>query len=110
MTEFDEREKAFEAKFAHDQELQFKAKARSVAILGRWVASTLGLSGAEREAYVESLVSFALKKDHHLLEKILGDFKAANVEMTEHRLRKHRIEALEEATAQVSGETKSSSA
>lgn len=107
MTEFDEREKAFEAKFAHDQELQFKAKARSVAILGRWVASELGLSGAALEAYVESLVSFALKKDKHLVEKILGDFKAANIEMTEHRLRKHMIEALEAATVQVSTEIKS---
>jgi len=56
MTTFDEREKAFEKKFAHDQELKFKAEARRTKLLAEWAAEKLGLSGAEVEDYIRDVV------------------------------------------------------
>jgi len=57
MGEFEDREHGFEAKFAHDQELMFKAKARRDALMARWAATQLGLSGTDAEAYVQSLAA-----------------------------------------------------
>ena len=109
MGEFESREKAFEAKFAHDQELLFKAKARRDALMARWVVGELGLSGAEAEAYVQSLVALAVQKDHErlLVDKLLADFAKANVPMTEHRLRKRVSEFYEQAKQQVASEIRS---
>ena len=56
MTTFDDREKAFEAKFAHDAEMQFKAEARRNKLTGLWAAGLLGLTGADAEAYATSVV------------------------------------------------------
>ena len=109
MGEFESREQAFEAKFAHDQELQFKAKARRDALMARWVVSELGLSGAEADAYVQSLVALSVQKDHErlLVDKLLADFAKANVPMTEHRLRKRVTEFYELAKTQVATEARS---
>jgi hypothetical protein len=109
MGEFDSREQAFEAKFAHDQELLFKARARRDALLARWVASQLGIPGPEAEAYVQSLVALAVQRDHEqaLVKKILADFEKAKLPMTEHRLRKQMVELLEQATVQVASEIRS---
>ena len=109
MGEFENREKAFEAKFAHDQELQFKAKARRDALMARWVVSELGLSGAEADAYVQSLVALSVQKDHErlLVDKLLADFAKANVPMTEHRLRKRVTEFYEIAKTQIATEHRS---
>ena len=109
MGEFESREKAFEAKFAHDQELLFKAKARRDALMARWVVGELRLSGAEAEAYVQSLVALAVEKDHErlLVDKLLADFAKANVPMTEHRLRKRVSEFYEQAKQQVASEIRS---
>ena len=108
MTEFEDREHAFEAKFAHDQELLFKARARRGALMARWAAEQLGLSGAEAEAYVQSLVPLAVQKnpEQALVTKLLADFAAANRPTTEHRLRRQLAEFLEQATRQVSSEVK----
>ena len=109
MGEFEDREKGFEAKFAHDQELQFKTKARRDALMARWVVTELGLSGAEAEAYVQSLVVLAVQKDHErlLVDKLLADFAKAKVPMTEHRLRKRVTEFYELAKTQVASEARS---
>ncbi|HKF60495.1 MAG TPA: DUF1476 domain-containing protein [Dongiaceae bacterium] len=109
MGEFEDREKGFEAKFAHNQELQFKTKARRDALMARWVVTELGLSGAEAEAYVQSLVVLAVQKDHErlLVDKLLADFAKAKVPMTEHRLRKRVTEFYELAKTQVASEARS---
>jgi len=57
MTTFDKREQGFEAKFAHDEELLFKATARSNKLLGQWAAAQLGLSGSAAASYVTALVT-----------------------------------------------------
>ena len=61
MTTFDERERAFEAKWAHDEEMQFHIIVRRNELLGRWAATEQGLGGAELECYVAELVALALK-------------------------------------------------
>ena len=57
MTTFDDREHAFEAKFAHDAEMQFKAEARRNRLLGLWAASLMGKSGAEADAYAREIIT-----------------------------------------------------
>ena len=110
MSEFDNREHAYEAKFAHDQELQFKARARRGALMARWAAGELGRTGPEAESYVQSLIPLAVGRDHEqaLVKKLLADFQEANHPMTEHRLRKQLAEFLELATEQVNSEVRSS--
>jgi len=109
MGDFEDREHGFEAKFAHDQELMFKAKARRDALMARWAATQLGLSGTDAEAYVQSLVALSVQKDHEqaLMTKILSDFEKAKVSMTERQLRKQLSEFQSLAAAQVHSEVKS---
>ena len=68
---FDDREKQFEAKYKHDEELRFKVHVRRDKLLGLWAAAELGLKGAEAEAYAKSLVNADLEKLGHgdLVEK-----------------------------------------
>ena len=103
MTTFDEREKAFENKYKHDQDLQFRVEVRRNKLLGLWAAEQFGLGGAEAEAYAKEVVSadFEEPGDADVVRKLLGDFAARSLEMSEHRLRKRMDEALGEAKAQV---------
>lgn len=97
MTTFNEREKAFEDKYKHDQELQFKVEVRRNKLLGLWAAELLDLKGAEAEAYAKEVIAadFAEPGDADLVGKVMGDLSEKQVEMSEHRLRKK----LEEFTA-----------
>jgi hypothetical protein len=108
MASFDDREKGYEGKFAHDQEIAFKARARRDSLLARWLAPQLNLSAAETEAYRKSLTGHAHEKNHDdaLVKRIMADCAGKGVEMTEYRLRKHLRELLEEAHEQVTKETK----
>jgi hypothetical protein len=108
MGSIDDREKGFESKFAHDLELAFKARARRDKLLAQWIAPQLGLAGADATKYAESLavISPAAHHDDALVAKVLKDFAAKGVEMTEHRLRKRLNELHTEARTQVMRETK----
>jgi hypothetical protein len=81
MTGFDEREKAFERKFEHDQELAFKIRVLERRLLGLWAAARLGLAGAAAEAYAGELATTGLA--HHgneaAVARILRDFAAKGV-------------------------------
>lgn len=103
MTTFDERESSFEAKFKHDKELQFKVTARRNKLLGLWAANLLGIHGAEAEAYAKDVVKsdFASPGDHDVLQKVLADFQAKHVEMSEHRLRKQMDDLMRIASDQI---------
>ena len=103
MTTFDERETAFENKFKHDKELEFKVTSRRNKLLGLWAAKLLGIDGDEAETYAKSVVASDFEKpgDNDVMQKVLGDFKAKNVEMSEHRLRKHMDELLATAKQQI---------
>src|ERR1044071_1187435 len=108
MTTFDERESSFEAKFKHDKELQFKVNARRNKLLGLWAANLLGIHGAEAENYAKEVVKsdFATPGDHDVLHKVLRDFQAKKVEMSEHRLRKQMDDLMKIATDQIQNEVK----
>lgn len=75
MTTFDKREQGFEAKFAHDEELIFRATARSNKLLGLWAASQLGLSGDAAASYATSLVTDHLQSQamDEVVDKVSGD-------------------------------------
>lgn len=89
MTTFDERERAFETKFARDEEMRFKVHARRDKLLGRWAAEKLGLSPAETEAYCRDLIhaDFEMVEDVDITKKLLGDLTAAGVEVDEATIR-----------------------
>ncbi len=75
MSTFDDRENAFENKFAHDAEMQFKAEARRNKLMGLWVAETLGKSGDDANAYAAEVVKADFEEAGHedVLRKVLGD-------------------------------------
>jgi len=81
MTTFDKREEGFEKKFAHDEELRFKATARRNKLLGLWVAEKLGMSGDAANAYAKDVVmsDFEEGGEHDVFKKVRKDFDAKNV-------------------------------
>lgn len=81
MTTFENRKDAFENKFAHDEELRFKATARRNKLLGLWAAAQLGKSGPEADAYAKSVVmsDFEEAGDDDVLRKVKSDLDAAGV-------------------------------
>jgi len=87
---FSRREQAFEAKYLHDEELHFRIKVRRNHLFGLWAAHLLEYSGDKVEHYVEEIMMIETQKSHHedVLHKVLMDFQAAKVEMSEHRARK----------------------
>jgi hypothetical protein len=77
MDAFDERERDFEARFKHDQELQFKVKARRNRLLGLWAAGRMGLTGEAAQAYAAEIVDAEFAGgDRHIVEKICADLTA----------------------------------
>lgn len=75
MTTFDDRENAFENKFAHDAEMQFKAEARCNKLLGLWAAEKLGKTGADADAYAKEVVVSDFEEAGHedVVRKVAGD-------------------------------------
>jgi hypothetical protein len=106
MAGFNEREKAFESKFKHDEELRFKANARRNKLLGLWAAEKMGLGEAEASAYAIEVVKsdFVKAGDDDVLHKVLTDLQARGVDTSEHLVRKHMDALMETAIAQVSSE------
>ncbi len=102
MTSLNEREKAFENRFARDAELQFKVTARRNRLLGHWAAEKLGLNAAEAEAYAREVVAadFEEAGDDDVFRKVYGDLTAKNVEVTEHEVRRAMEDKLVEARRQ----------
>lgn len=84
MPTFDDREKEFEARFKHDQELQFKVKARRNRLVGLWAAEKMGLSGADADTYAKSVVAAEFDKggDHHVVDKVVADLVAKGQSIT----------------------------
>jgi hypothetical protein len=103
MTTFDKREEGFEKKFAHDEELKFKASARRNKLLGMWAAEKLGLSGPAAESYAKEVIAadFEEPGDQDVFRKIRKDFDAKSVAQTDQQIRKTMDELLETAIAQI---------
>ncbi len=108
MTTFDDRKKAFESKFKHDQEMLFKITNRRNRLLGLWAAELMGKSGMEATAYAREVIDSDFERPGHedVVEKIMADFKSANVDFSDHRLRKKMDELLAVAHDQIMTETK----
>jgi len=89
MTDFNDRERAEEAKFAHDEEMQFRIVARRNRLVGEWAAARMGLSPAETEAYAKAVVQadFEEAGDEDVIRKLLGDLVSAGVEVDEAEIR-----------------------
>jgi hypothetical protein len=103
MTTFDKREDAFEAKFARDEELRFKAEARRNKLLGLWAAEKLGKSGPDAETYAKEVVAADFEEAGHedVFRKIRADFDAGGVEQSDHQIRRTMNDLMETAIAQI---------
>ena len=106
MASFNEREKGFEKKFEHDQELQFRAEARRNKLLGLWAADLMGITGAEADAYAKEVVQadFEEPGPEDVIRKIKADFEAKGVEKSDHQIRRQLEECMTEARQQIMSE------
>lgn len=103
MSSFNDREKGFENKFKHDEQLRFKVGARRNKLLGLWAAGQMGLTGAAADAYAKEVVrsDFEAPGDDDVLKKVLGDLKAKKLDVTEHTVRRRMDELMAEAKTQL---------
>jgi hypothetical protein len=106
MAQFDDREKAQEAKFAHDSELRFKAEARRNRLLGMWAAEQMGMSGESAKAYATEVVNadFAEAGEEDVFKKVADDFKAKGTAVSEATIRGKMAELMVTAKTQVLAE------
>jgi hypothetical protein len=88
MPSFAEREKEFETRFKHDEELRFKATARRNRMLGLWAAGLLGLIGEAAEAYAREVVAaqFEPHGDERVVSKLVADLAAKEPAITPARV------------------------
>jgi hypothetical protein len=107
MTTFDKREEGFEKKFAHDEELRFKANARRNKLLGMWAAEKMGLSGPDADAYAKEVVvaDFDESGDEDVFRKVRKDFDAKGVTLSDAQIRTTMIELMEQAINQIKAGT-----
>jgi hypothetical protein len=101
MTTFDEREQGFERKFAHDNELEFKATARRNRLLGEWAAGLMGLATVEEYARAVVKSDFDQPGDEDVLRKVFEDLKGSGVSVSEGEVRMKMDELLSHAREQI---------
>ena len=106
MSGIEDRGDAFEKKFAHDAELQFKAQARRNKLLGEWAAEKLGKSGDQVAEYAKEVVrsDFDEPGDEDVYRKIREDFDNAGVDQSEHQIRRTMEELMASAIEQIKNE------
>ena len=103
MAGFEDRKKAQESKFAHDQELVFKATARRNKLLGLWAAAKMGLSDAEAADYAASVVKadFEEAGDDDVFRKVKADVDAKGAGLSDHQIRREMDDLMQTAIEQV---------
>ena len=106
MSSFEDRQKGFEAKYAHDAEMQFKAEARRNKLLGLWVAEKMGLTGDAAEAYSKEVIAadFEEAGDEDVYRKVSSDLDAKAAGVSEQDLRDQMVALMNEAKAQLMDE------
>ncbi len=106
MTTFNDREKAFETKFARDEEMAFRVAARRNRLLGQWAAEKLGLTAEETDAYAKAVVQadFEEAGDDDVVRKLLGDLTAAGIDTSDTEIRRALEEKNVEARRQLMAE------
>lgn len=107
MTTFDKREEAFEKKFAHDEELKFKAEARRNKLLGLWAAEKLGKTGADADAYAKEVIAadFEEAGDDDVLRKVAGDLAGRGTPVSDKDIRAKMDELMAVAIQQIQAGT-----
>ena len=107
MTDFKDRERGEERKFAMDEETAFRVAARRNRLLGQWAAEKMGLTPEETDAYAKAVVQadFEEAGDEDVIRKVLGDLTAAGVESDEASVRAMLEEKAVEARRQLMGES-----
>ena len=100
MSSFDEREKSFEKKFVHDEELQFKVSARRNKYLGQWASKILGYNPDQEKDYIQSVIKadFAEAGDNDVFRKIKADLNDHNI--SDEEIRKKMDELNEKAKSE----------
>ncbi len=108
MASFEDREKGFERKFAHDEELRFRATARRNKLLGLWAAAEMGIAGDAAQAYAREVIKADLEQpgEEDVFRKIRKDFDAKGVQQSDHQIRRKMSELMGESVAQIEGEGK----
>jgi hypothetical protein len=103
MTTFDDREQGYEAKFVHDQDVEFKTHARRNRLLGLWAGELMGLQKQHLEDYAKAVVKsdFAQPGDEDVLRKVFEDLKGAGVSVTERDVRLRMDELMAAAREQI---------
>lgn len=103
MTTFDKRKDAYENKFAHDEELRFKAEARRNKLLGLWAAAELGFAEEKAAEYAKEVVAsdFDEPGDEDVFRKVRADFDKAEVKVSDEDLRSKMISLMGEAIQQI---------
>ena len=103
MTNFEDRERAFETKFARDEDMQFRIHARRNKLVGLWAAEKMGLTDAEADAYAKSVVQadFEEAGDEDVIRKVLGDVTAAGVDIDDAAIRAALVDKTVEARRQL---------
>jgi hypothetical protein len=103
MTTFEEREKSFEKKFAHDQDLKFKAESRRNKMIGEWAAAKLGLAGGAVDDYIKAVrrADLAVKGDDDVVRKLVTDLTDKGVSVPEAEIRAKLAEFLAKAVADI---------
>lgn len=106
MTDFTDRERAEEAKFARDEDMAFRVLARRNRLLGQWAAAKMGLTSEETDAYAREVVQAEFEEggDEDVIRKVLGDLVGAGVEIDEPDVRAALEERMIEARRQLMGE------
>ena len=102
MTTFENRENAFENKFAHDADLQFKITARRNKLVGQWAAGKMGLTPEETTSYATSVVQadFEEAGDEDVIRKLLGDLTSAGIDVDDAMIRAALEDKMVEARRQ----------
>ena len=103
---FDQRKKEHETRFALDEKLRFKAEARRNKLLGLWAAELLGKTGDDADEYAREVIRADMEEagDEDVFRKLRGDFDAANVDKSDHQIRRTMDEKLTEAIDQIEAE------
>ena len=103
MSGFDKRREGYESKFAHDQDLKFKATARRNKLLGLWAAEKLGLSGSAAEDYAKEVVKADFEEvgEEDVFRKVRTDFDAKKVDVSDHQIRREMEELMAKAVEQI---------
>jgi hypothetical protein len=103
MSSFDDRERAFEAKYARDEDMAFRIVARRNRLLGEWAARLMGLSEAETDAYAKEVIrsDFEEAGDEDVIRKLLGDLTGAQIDITDDKIREALAHKTVEAKRQL---------